>query len=78
MKKTKLTVRVSPNLLDNIRRYAAENNTTLTKLIEAYLQSIPSSRSLKDAPIVRRLIGILPPEIPTEDYKRHIEEKYGQ
>ncbi|MCB2160694.1 hypothetical protein KQH40_01265 [bacterium] len=78
MKKTKLTVRVAPNLLDNLKRYAAENNTTLTQLIEAYLQSIPSSHSLKDAPIVRRLIGTLPPEISTEDYKHHVNEKYGQ
>lgn len=78
MKKVKLTVRVPPNLLENFKRYAAENNTTMTRLIEAYLESLPTSSSLKDAPIVRRLIGTLPPENSIEDYKHHIDEKYGQ
>ena len=78
MKKVKLTVRVPPNLLENLKRYAAENNTTMTQLIEAYLESIPTSSSLDEAPIVRRLIGLLPPEISTEDYNHHLDEKYGQ
>ena len=78
MKKVKLTVRVPPNLLENLKRYAAENNTTMTQLIEAYLESIPTSSTLEKAPIVRRLIGLLPPEISTEDYNHHLDEKYGQ
>ena len=42
MQETKLTVRVPRELLENVKRYAAENNTTLTDLIEAYLRRIPS------------------------------------
>ena len=42
MQETKLTVRVPRDLLENIKRYAAKNNTTLTDLIEAYLRRIPS------------------------------------
>ena len=41
MQETKLTVRVPRDLLENIKRYAAQNNTTLTDLIEAYLRRIP-------------------------------------
>ena len=37
MDQTKLTVRVPRDLLENVKRYAAQNNTTLTNLIEAYL-----------------------------------------
>ena len=77
MQKTKLTVRVPRDLLENIKRYAAENNTTLTDLIEAYLRRIPSQRQLENAPIVRRLSGTLSPEVTIQDYRQHREEKYG-
>lgn len=77
MQETKLTVRVPRDLLENIKRYAAENNTTLTDLIEAYLRRIPNQQPLENAPIVRRLIGTLPQDVTIQDYRHHLEEKYG-
>ena len=47
MERTKLTVQVPHDLLENVERYAAENNTTLTDLIEAYLYRIPVQPSWK-------------------------------
>jgi len=78
MEQTKLTVRVPRDLLENVKRYAAENNTTLTDLIEAYLRRIPAKRPLDDAPIVRRLSGVLPEDISVDDYHEHLEDKYGR
>ena len=78
MKETKLTVRVSRNLLENVKRYAAQNNTSLTELIEAYLLRIPAQHPLENAPIVRKLIGTLSPDLTMQDYKKHLEDKYGQ
>ncbi len=78
MEQTKLTVRVPRDLLENVKRYAAENNTTLTNLIEAYLRRIPAEKSLEEAPIVRRLSGSLAPKVNVQDYKKHLEEKYGR
>lgn len=76
---TKLTVRVPRRLLENAKRYAQENETTLTELISAYLQQIPTSGSkIDNAPIVRRLTGLISPNLSVEDYKKHLEEKYGQ
>ena len=77
MQKTKLTVRVPQNLLDNFRRYAQEKNTTMTSLVETYLYSIPPQKILTDAPIVYRLSGILSSEISVADHKKHLEMKYG-
>lgn len=77
MSETKLTVRVPRDLLENAKRYAAQNNTTLTDLIEAYLRRIPVRLSLQDAPIVLRLSGTLPADVSPEDYREHLEEKYG-
>jgi hypothetical protein len=78
MEQTKLTVRVPRDLLENLKRYAAENNTTLTDLIEAYLRRIPVQERLNNAPIVRRLSGILPENLSIDDYRKHLEDKYGQ
>jgi hypothetical protein len=78
MEETKLTVRIPRDLVENIKRYAAQNHTTITNLIEAYLRRIPVEESLDKAPIVRRLIGIMPPEVGIIDYKEHLKEKYDQ
>ena len=75
---TKLTVRVPRHLLVNAKRYAHAHQTTLTELISAYLQRIPAeSEVLDNAPVVRRLTGSLSPEVSVEDYKKHLDEKYG-
>jgi hypothetical protein len=77
MELTKLTVRVRRDLLENVKRYAVAQNTTLTNLIEAYLLRIPAQRLPDDAPIVRRLSGTLSKEVTVQDYRQHLEEKYG-
>ena len=75
---TKLTVRVPRHLLANAKRYAQAHQTTLTELITTYLQQIPSeSEVLNHAPVVRRLTGLLSPDGSEDDYKKHLEEKYG-
>jgi hypothetical protein len=78
MQETKLTVRVPRDLLENIKRYAAQNNTTITDLIEAYLRRIPAQEPLDNAPIVLRLTGTLSPVVSIQDYKKHLEEKYAK
>jgi Family of unknown function (DUF6364) len=77
MTETKLTVRLSRELLDNVKRYAAQNNTTLTRLIEVCFQRISARKPLENAPILNRLSGILPQDVNVEDYKNQLEEKYG-
>lgn len=76
---TKLTVRVPRNLLENAKRYASAHNTTLTELISTYLQHIPTElEPLGQAPVVRQLTGLLSTNLSADDYKKHLEEKYGR
>lgn len=76
---TKLTVRVPRRLLENAKRYASQHNTTLTQLISAYLDRIPvESEPMDSAPIVRQLSGVLSQELTLDDYKKHLDEKYGR
>ncbi len=78
MQDTKLTVRVPKELLENVKRYAKQNDTTLTALIEAYLRRIPAQEPFEDAPIVRRLSGTLSQDVTIQDHKDHLAEKYGK
>jgi hypothetical protein len=78
MEETKLTVRVPSALLENVKRYARQHNTTLTSLIGEYLKRIPVQEELLDqAPIIKRLSGILPQDISVDVYRQHLDEKYG-
>jgi hypothetical protein len=78
MEETKLTVRVPSELIEKAKHYAAQNHTTLTNLIEAYLQNIPAQGLLEDAPIVRRLTGSISQDVSIDDYHQHLEDKYGR
>jgi hypothetical protein len=78
MEQTKLTVRVPRALLEGAKQYAAENNTTLTRLVSEYLRQLGSQDDpLADAPTVRRLSGILSTEASVEEYNRYLEDKHG-
>jgi hypothetical protein len=74
-----MTVRVPKELLERAKQYARENDTTLTRLITAYLgQLAVENDPVADAPIVRRLLGTLSQEIGVEDYRQHLEDKYSR
>ena len=78
MQETRLTVRLPRELLENAKRYARKQNTTVTNLIGEYLRRMPASLEiLQDAPIVRRLSGTLSKNVSVADYKKHLEAKYG-
>ena len=61
MQQTKLTIRVHKELLEGAKRYARAHNTTLTRLVSAYLRQLGAQEGLlANAPIVQRLSGVLP------------------
>lgn len=78
VEETKLTIRVPRQLLEDAKRYARQHDTTLTRLISQYLRRVSMQGDpLADAPIVRGLSGTLSPSVSVEDYRKHLEEKYG-
>ncbi len=78
MQETKLTIRVPRELLENAKRYARKQNTTVTTLISEYLRRMPTSIDLlQEAPIVRRLSGTLSRNVSVEDHRKYLEAKYG-
>ncbi len=78
MEMTKLTIRIPVDVLEQAKQYAATNSTSVTRLVSQYLSQLPIEEDfLKDAPIVRRLLGTLPSDVSIEDYRRYLDEKYG-
>ncbi len=75
--KTKLTVRVDRAALDRAKRYAALNKTSLSKLISDFLGVLDADTRPSQAPILRKLTGILPAEASSEDHRAHLAKKYG-
>jgi ABC-type transporter Mla subunit MlaD len=79
MNDARLTIRIPRGLLEEARQYAQENQTTLTRLVSQYLHQLATMRDpLADAPIVRRLSGTLSQDISEDDYRKHLEDKYGR
>lgn len=78
MEMTKLTIRIPTDVLERAKSFAEVNHTSVSRLVSHYLSRLPIEDDfLKDAPIVRSLIGALSPETTVEDYWRYIDEKYG-
>jgi len=78
MAEDKLNIRVPKHLLERARRYAAEHNTTLARLVCEYLWRLTGQAGpMADAPTVEQLSGVLSPDASTEDYKAYLEEKHG-
>ena len=77
METTKMTVRVRKDLLEKAKRYAQENDTTLTNLVAAYFEALSlTDDPLSNAPTVRRLVGSLSPAVSVENYQEFLAKKY--
>ncbi len=78
MNETKLTVRLSRETLDTAKRYARDHGTTLTRLVVTYLETLRRQDDpLANAPLTRRLAGSLPLDASPDEYRQHLERKYG-
>jgi hypothetical protein len=76
VEQAKLAIRIPRDVLDAAQAYARRHNTTLTRLVSAYLRRLGSQElRLADAPIVQRLSGVLAREASIDDYYIHLEEK---
>ena len=78
MQDTRLTVRISRDVLEDAGGYAHRNRATLTRLVSEYLRRLEDEGDpLAEAPTVRRLAGALSPGVFVDDYRVYLEEKYG-
>ncbi len=76
----KLTLKLDSQVIEKAKLYARRKNTSLSKLIESYLEFLTTanhSESGEVTPLVKSLSGVLDSNnIP--DYKKHLNQKYSK
>ncbi len=79
----KLTLSLDQTIIEKAKKYAKENNTSLSKMVEAYFDLLTNIESNKNelliTPLVESLCGVI--ELPEDfDYKKskaaYLLEKY--
>ena len=76
----KLTLKLDDSIIEQAKRYAKENNISLSKLIESYLQAITAKKrkSIKISPLVQSLTGVVSiSETDKKDYTDFLTKKYS-
>jgi len=78
MAETKLTIRIDRATLESAKRYAQAHGTSLTRLVTSHLERLGAGdESAGEAPVTRRLTGVLPAEASLHDYDEHIERRHA-
>jgi hypothetical protein len=78
---TKLTIKLDDDVITRAKTYAKKRKTSLSKMIESYLDSVtkPDSKKVKITPLVKSLSGVI--SLPLDyDYKKdrtdYLTKKY--
>ena len=78
MAETKLTIRIDRATLASAKKYAQAHGTSLTRLVTSHLERLGAhDEAAGEAPVTRRLTGVLPPEASLQDYREHLERKHA-
>lgn len=79
---TKLTLKLDNSIIELAKLYAKDNNISLSRLIENYLQAITTKKKkkkkIKISPLVESLTGVIDSEGNSrEKYTDYLSEKYS-
>jgi len=80
----KLTLKLDNQVIERAKSYARRKNTSLSKLIESYLQFLTSGNKTDSdevTPLVKSLSGILDASKLSDSesaYKKHLTKKYSR
>ena len=79
---SKLTLKLNESVIEQAKQYAKENNISLSRLIENYLQAITTGKQnkIKVSPLVESLTGVIELEKTDDfrkDYTDFLSKKYS-
>jgi len=77
MSRKKLTLTVEEEAIRRARWFSKKHRTSISRLVSDFLSSLDDSEG-PDTPIVRRLRGVLSPDVRIEDYHEYLAEKYDR
>ena len=79
---TKLTIKLNENVISRAKNYAKQRKTSLSKMIENYLDVVskPESEEIMITPLVKSLSGVI--RLPDnydykKDYAEFLTQKYS-
>jgi hypothetical protein len=77
----KLTIKLDDDVITRAKRYAKNQKTSISKMVESYLDSVtkPDSKKIKITPLVKSLSGVI--NLPVDynhkkDYTDYLTKKY--
>ena len=77
----KLTIKLDDDVITRAKRYAKNRKTSISKMVESYLDSVtkPDSKKIKITPLVKSLSGVI--NLPADydykkDYTDYLTKKY--
>jgi len=77
---TKLTLKLDKAVIQSVKKYAQNNNKSLSKLVESYFRNLVSESDKKKSmysPLVEELSGIISEkDLEGIDYLGYLEAKY--
>jgi hypothetical protein len=79
----KLTLKLDNQVIERAKTYARKKNTSLSKLIESYLELLTTSGKNDPeevTPLVKSLSGIIKPSKidHKKEYRKHLLKKYSK
>jgi len=81
----KLTLKLDNRVVERAKNYARKKNTSLSKLIESYLDFLTtdhgSEKNQEVTPLVKSISGVLDPDGSLDykaSYKKHLTRKYSK
>lgn len=78
--KTKLTLNLDKEIIEEAKTYAKSQRVSLSKLIENYLNVLTRQTKKKSSvtPLVESLTGLIPSDYDEKkDYREYIDKKYS-
>ena len=79
MSKQRLNITVDPAVIERARRYTERHNTSISRLVTAFLSRLPDEGVPEElTPTVKRLLGVARGGPDRQDYRDHLVDKYGR
>ena len=75
----KLTLWIDEGLINKAKEYGRHSDKSVSQLVSDYFKALDGDvqMSMKQlSPITQKLLGSLKTDLSTDDYKKHLEEKY--
>ncbi len=77
--KDKLTLRVERKLIQEAKKQARKEGTSVSKMVSDYFKALQTKKDVKPEKLPPRtasLSGILKKSVDKADYKKHLEDKH--